>query len=156
MALPDDQIGIRTRRALTGSKRHLTPRMVNDLRGKIYAGVVQLLPHAIEAAEGTRKWSPTQARIFTALLGKVMPEVSSHHVQVDHTHMNLDGMSRAELLRIAAGDEEEDVVDVDFEETEATNSLAEGVLDDLKAAEDCGLQPEDEPACVTSVPNAPA
>ena len=61
----------------------LTPQQVSVLRGKISEKLSKNLTMAQEVLNGTREWNPTQARVFTALLNKVVPDVSLSFAQVD-------------------------------------------------------------------------
>lgn len=92
----------------------LTPQQVAVLRGKISEKLSKNLTMAQEVLNGTREWNPTQARVFTALLNKVIPDVSLSFAQVDVQSKDMNNLSRKELEEIASGiyevakDEEED------------------------------------------------
>lgn len=58
---------------------------------------------AQEVLNGVREWNPTQARVFTALLNKVIPDISMSYAQVDIRDKELSNMSREELEEIASG-----------------------------------------------------
>lgn len=91
-----------TARDLAGSLA-LTPHQIALLRGHIAVGVRKLLPDALEAAEGKRKWNNIQATIFRTLLNKVVPDLNASISQVEITHRTVHEMSRDQLERIAAG-----------------------------------------------------
>ena len=92
----------------------LTPQQVSVLRGKISEKLSKNLTMAQEVLNGTREWNPTQARVYTALLNKVIPDVSLSFAQVDVQTKDMNNLSRKELEEIASGiyevakDDEED------------------------------------------------
>lgn len=83
----------------------LTPQAASRLRGSIMARVPKYIEMADEVLSGERKWSATQARVFSTLLNKVVPDLSASFVQHEHTTRDLRELSREELERIARGDD---------------------------------------------------
>lgn len=83
----------------------LTPQAASRLRGSIMARVPKYLQMADEVMAGERKWSATQARVFSTLLNKVVPDLSASFVQHEHTTRDLRELSREELERIVRGDD---------------------------------------------------
>jgi hypothetical protein len=90
---------------------NLTPAHTARIRGQIAAGVGYYLKMADEVMHGTRNWTPTQARVFSTLLNKVVPDLSASFVQHEHSTHNLRELSRDELERIARG---EDAITVEY------------------------------------------
>ena len=93
----------------------LTPQAASRLRGSIMARVPKYLEMADEVMSGERKWSATQARIFSTLLNKVIPDLSASFVQHEHTTRDLRELSRDELERIARGD---DAITVEYSDAD--------------------------------------
>jgi len=58
---------------------------------------------ADEVVKGHIEWTPTQARVFSSLLNKVIPDLSASYHQHEHSVKNITEMSREELERIASG-----------------------------------------------------
>ncbi len=81
----------------------LSPQQSAQLRGKIAKLVSDQVTHANEVVLGVRDWSPTQARVFSTLLNKIVPDLSASYVQHEHNTKDVIDMSREELERIAAG-----------------------------------------------------
>ena len=53
---------------------------------------------------GKQDWNPTQARVFTAMLNKVMPDLTAQFVQHEHQIQEApEKMSREQLEAIASG-----------------------------------------------------
>jgi hypothetical protein len=90
---------------------HLTPATTARIRGQIAKGVGLYIKMADEVMQGSRNWTPTQARVFSTLLNKVVPDLSASFVQHEHTTHNLRELSRDELERIARG---EDAIPVEY------------------------------------------
>lgn len=93
------------RKSLPPEKK-LTPAQVGKLRADIMRKVNEQLDEAHNVVMGRHEdgWNPTQARIFTALLNKVMPDLTAQFVQ--HEHLVSDApekLSRAQLEEIAMG-----------------------------------------------------
>ena len=81
----------------------LTPQQVMKLRSSIASSLTKNLNKAQEVLDGKIEWTPTQARVFTALLNKVIPDISMTYAQVDIRDKELSNMSREELEEIASG-----------------------------------------------------
>ena len=87
-------------------KNELTPSQAAALRKKIHDFVAVQLADANDVVMGNIQWTPTQARVFSTLLNKVVPDVSASFVQHEHTTKSLREMTREELEAIAMGDSE--------------------------------------------------
>lgn len=82
----------------------LTPLQVANMRAGLYTRVENQIDEAHAVVMGNKEWSPTQARVFSALLNKVMPDLTAQFVQHEHTLQDSpDKLSRQELERIASG-----------------------------------------------------
>ena len=87
-------------------EKKLTPAQVGKLRADIMAKVTEQLSEAHEVVMGRHEegWNPTQARVFAALLNKVMPDLTAQFVQHEHLLSDTpDKLSRAQLEEIAMG-----------------------------------------------------
>lgn len=91
----------------------LSPNQVANLRGQIAKNMSNHIVMADEVLKGHREWSPTQARVFSNLLNKVIPDLSASYHQHEHSHKSLTEMSRTELEAIASGVDE--IIDVEPE-----------------------------------------
>jgi|TARA_R100000234_G_scaffold109898_1_gene82020 hypothetical protein len=100
----------------------LTPQQVSVLRGKISQKMTKNLTMAQEVLQGKREWTPTQARVFSALLNKVIPDVSMQYAQVDVQTKEASNLTRKELEEIASGIYEVAKVEED-EQTEGLSKL---------------------------------
>lgn len=112
----------------------LSPNQVANLRGQIAKNMATHIVMADEVLKGVREWSPTQARVFSNLLNKVIPDLSASYHQHEHSHKAITEMSRTELERIAAGVDE--IIDVEPQETtddgpEGTSNERDGGGSDL-------------------------
>ena len=94
-------------------KTRLTPAESAKIRGQISTFVRDQLTLANEVVVGTREWSPTQARVFSTLLNKVVPDLSASFVQHEVSSRDLIDLSREELEAIAAGIE---IIDIEEEQ----------------------------------------
>jgi len=81
----------------------LSPHQVANLRGQIASKMQTHLTLADEVVKGHIEWTPTQARVFSSLLNKVIPDLSASYHQHEHSVKNITEMSREELERIASG-----------------------------------------------------
>lgn len=93
------------RKSLPPEKK-LTPAQVGRLRADIMMKVSEQINEAHDVVMGRHEegWNPTQARVFTALLNKVMPDLTAQFVQ--HEHLISDApekLSRSQLEEIAMG-----------------------------------------------------
>ena len=91
----------------------LSPNQVANLRGQIAKNMSNHIVMADEVLKGHREWSPTQARVFSTLLNKVIPDLSASYHQHEHSHKSLTEMSRTELEAIASG--VDDIIDIEPE-----------------------------------------
>lgn len=91
------------RSTMLAGKHRLSPSEIARIRAQIASNVSDYLPLIDEVIRGTRDFSPTQARLFTALLNKVVPDLSASYHQHEHNTVDLNTMSLADLERIAAG-----------------------------------------------------
>jgi uncharacterized protein YfkK (UPF0435 family) len=86
----------------TGDK--LTPLQVANMRAGLYRKVENQIEDAHKVVMGKKEWSPTQARVFSAMLGKVMPDLTAQFVQHEHTlSESPEKLSRSQLEAIASG-----------------------------------------------------
>ena len=93
------------RKSLPAEKK-LTPAQVGRLRADIMSKVSEQLTEAHEVVMGRHEegWNPTQARVFAALLNKVMPDLTAQFVQHEHQIQEApEKMSREQLEAIASG-----------------------------------------------------
>lgn len=104
----------------------LTPQAASRIRGSIMARVPKYLEMADEVMAGDRKWSATQARVFSTLLNKVVPDLSASFVQHEHTTRDLRELSREELERIARGD---DAISVEYSDASHKSREAAPLLE---------------------------
>ena len=94
----------RMSKSLALAKTHnLTPAQSAKIRGKIASLMNEHISHANEVVLGLRDWGPTQARVFSMLLNKVVPDLNASYHQHEHSVKDVIDMSRDELERIAAG-----------------------------------------------------
>ena len=127
----------------------LSPHQVANLRGQIAKNMETHISLADEVIKGHREWSPTQARVFSNLLNKVIPDLSASYHQHEHSHRALNEMSREELERIASGVDE--IIDAepieegndDREQGNSEQSASGGSSDEHNGA---GVGQGDEPA----------
>lgn len=91
------------RSTMLANRAHLSPAEISRIRTQIAKNVEDYLPIVDEVIRGTRDFSPTQARIFTALLNKVVPDLSATLHKHERDTKDLNSMSLAELEQIAAG-----------------------------------------------------
>lgn len=97
---------IRGKTVIVASKHQLTalsPGQIAHIRGKVAAVINDYLPHAAEVLDGSRVWTPVQARVFVALLDKVVPNLSASHSVHEHRLQGVKEMSREQLEAIALG-----------------------------------------------------
>jgi len=103
----------------------LSPNQVANLRGQIARNMSNHIIMADEVLKGDREWSPTQARVFSNLLNKVIPDLSASYHQHEHSHKSLTEMSRTELEAIASGVDE--IIDVEPEGLEDDEGKGVGI-----------------------------
>lgn len=85
-------------------KNQLTPQESAQLRKSIHDYVATHLQEANDVVMGRIQWSPTQARVFSTLLNKVVPDLNASFVQHEHSTKPLRELSREELEAIAQGE----------------------------------------------------
>lgn len=88
--------------ALQQGAVEFSPRQVAVLRGRAAHGVAMLMPLAIEAALGHRRWTGTQVALFKTLLNKVLPDLEARSVTATMEYRHVTELSRDDLMRIAA------------------------------------------------------
>lgn len=91
------------RSTILAHRAKLSPSDIARLRTQIAKNVEDYLPIVDEVIRGTRDFNPTQARIFTALLNKVVPDLSATFHKHETDTRDLNNMTLAELEQIAAG-----------------------------------------------------
>ena len=97
----------------TGAK--LTPLQVANMRAGLYRRVEKQIDEAHNVVMGKQEWNPTQARVFTAMLNKVMPDLTAQFVQHEHAVQEApEKMSREQLEAIASG--MNDIIDAEVVE----------------------------------------
>ena len=115
-------------RRLAG-RGNLSPVEVARLRSDIAQNIRDYLPIVDEVIHGLRDFSPTQARLFTALLNKVIPDLSASFHQHEVSTRDLTKMSMAELEAIASGVEKlgdtPDIIDIQPHTTQKHPSIPE-------------------------------
>lgn len=103
-----------------------SPAKAAALRAEVSGLVTKHIRMADEVVQGTRIWTPTQARVFSTLLNKVLPDLTAGFVQHEHTVKTAIELTREELERIAAG--ADDITDVEY--TDVDKERAKGRADD--------------------------
>ena len=87
-------------------EKRLSPTQVSRLRYVLFDKVSQQVEEAHKVVMGTHPdgWNPTQARVFSAMLNKVMPDLSANFTQHEHlVSDNPEKLSRQQLEEIAMG-----------------------------------------------------
>jgi len=85
------------------AQTELTPAQSAKIRGQIANYVRDQITDAHQVVMGGKEWNPTQARVFSALLNKVVPDLNASYVQHEHTTKEVTDLSREELEAIAQG-----------------------------------------------------
>ncbi len=80
----------------------LTPVQSAKIRYQISRYITEQLPLAHSVVTGATLWNPTQARVFSTLLNKVVPDLSAAFVQHEVINRPLVELSRSELEAIAS------------------------------------------------------
>lgn len=114
------------RKSLPPEKK-LTPAQVGRLRADIMSKVSEQLTEAHEVVMGRHEdgWNPTQARVFAALLNKVMPDLTAQFVQHEHLMSESpEKLSRSQLEEIAMG--VNNIIDVEVIEEEIADADSTG------------------------------
>ena len=81
----------------------LTPAQSARIRAKIAENINEHLLEAHQVVMGAKNWNPTQARVFSTLLNKVVPDLNASFVQHEHVTKDITSLSREELEAIAQG-----------------------------------------------------
>lgn len=101
---PEKQSLRKMSKAIALSRTHnLTPAQSASIRGQIAGLMNEQIGHANEVVLGLREWGPTQARVFSTMLNKIVPDLSASYHSHEHAVKDVIDMSRDELERIAAG-----------------------------------------------------
>lgn len=112
MDIPDSPSGRRARRRnsdiraykdKTAAELALTDHEQLMIRRSCYNTVMSRLDTVRDVLDGAVKWSPTQTRLFTSLLNKVIPDLKYSQQTVMHNHnVRPDELTRDELERMVA------------------------------------------------------
>lgn len=91
-----------TKNPTTGAR--LSPLQVANMRAGLYRRVERQIDEAHKVVMGKQEWSPTQARVFSTMLNKVMPDLTAQFVQHEHNIQDApEKLTREQLEAIAAG-----------------------------------------------------
>lgn len=104
-------------------KETLTPAQSAKIRAEIAGFMREQITDAHQVVMGIKSWNPTQARVFSTLLNKVVPDLNASYVQHEHTTKPLSDLSREELEAIAAG---MSAIEVEYTEIEANEDKEPG------------------------------
>lgn len=107
----------------SGELNSLSPGQVAHIRGRIATMIRDHLEIADKVVRGEEKWTPTQARVFSTLLNKVVPDLSASFHQHEHKVNGIREMSRADLERIASGLDDPATIEAEYEEIKIPDSL---------------------------------
>lgn len=99
--------------AQNGNK--LTPLQVANMRAGLYRKVERQIGEAHKVVMGDIQWNPTQARVFSTMLNKVMPDLTAQFVQHEHTIEEAPEKLSREQLEAIAGTVN-DIIDADVVE----------------------------------------
>ena len=128
----------------------LSPNQVANLRGQIARNMETHIALADEVIKGVTEWTPTQARVFSNLLNKVIPDLSASFHQHEHSHRALSTKCLARLERIASGVDE--IIDAEPVEEDEHDGQEQGHSDQPNSGSsadeniDSGVGSGDEPA----------
>jgi len=86
-------------------KLDLTYGQVHRMRKTIIEAVEDQLADAHAVVLGEKEWSPTQARVFSTLLNKVVPDLQARHISKSEDNRPISELSQKELEAIIARDE---------------------------------------------------
>lgn len=76
---------------------------LSELRAQLFDVVNTHVPDLYEVIKGTRIWTNQQIKLFSLLLNKSVPDLSVTHNTHEHTHKNVNELTREELMLIASG-----------------------------------------------------
>lgn len=79
----------------------LTPTESAEIRGKISSYMNEQIAQAALVVAGAVEWSPVQARVFSTLLNKVVPDLNASYIQQETTPTDLSQMTREQLEQLA-------------------------------------------------------
>jgi hypothetical protein len=83
----------------------LTPAQSAKVRANVFGLLRAQVPLAHRVVLGEVEWTPTQARVFIALLDKCLPDLSASFVEAGTRDGDLCVLSRRDLEALAAGRE---------------------------------------------------
>lgn len=89
-----------------------SPEQVAMIRNQLTRLVTGHIGVANEVLAGSAKWDNAQARLFLALLNKVLPDLSASFQRKEVITKNLNELTREELERAAAGDKTIEIKDI--------------------------------------------
>ena len=81
----------------------LTPAQSAKVRAYVFGLLRAQVPMAHRVVMGEAEWSPSQARVFSTLLDKCLPDLSASFVERERYDADLVVMSREDLEALAAG-----------------------------------------------------
>ena len=85
------------------ARTELTPTESAKIRGQIASYMRDQITDAHQVVMGAKSWNPTQARVFSTMLNKVVPDLNASYVQHEHSTKQVTDLSRDELEAIAQG-----------------------------------------------------
>jgi len=97
-------------------KTRFTPAEAAKIRNQIASYMRKQIETANNVVMGVTEWNPTQARVFSTLLNKVVPDLNASYVQHEHTTKQLTDLTREELEAIAQGVKTIDVEAADYKD----------------------------------------
>jgi hypothetical protein len=97
-------------------KTRFTPAEAAKIRNQIASYMRTQIETANNVVMGITEWNPTQARVFSTLLNKVVPDLNASYVQHEHTTKQLTDLTREELEAIAQGVKTIDVESTDYKD----------------------------------------
>lgn len=106
--------------------RAIRPDEIAALRRRMFETVSNGLGEVDQVIMGTKKWSPTQVRLFAILTERVMPKLSSIVVE-DATTKKMEDLTLEELEAIALGKKKADAVDAIVRQAEVFDEAADKV-----------------------------
>jgi hypothetical protein len=80
----------------------LTPEVASRLRGQIAAYLPAQIDAANEVISGLRTWTPVQAKVFSTLLNKAVPDLTASFHKHEHTTRELHDYSISDLERLVS------------------------------------------------------
>tara|TARA_R110001592_G_scaffold66813_2_gene205155 strand:+ start:192 stop:698 length:507 start_codon:yes stop_codon:yes gene_type:complete len=95
------------------AQTELTPAESAKIRGQIASYMQDQIEDAHQVVMGMQTWNPTQARVFSTMLNKVVPDLNASYHQHEHSTKQVTDLSRDELEAIAQG---VSTLDVEYQE----------------------------------------